>query len=198
MSRSTRPSRSSRVRRSTPRVAAGRRRRATRDAGERQTAAAPTQEAPHGPLSSDRAPDVVGPEEATALLNVNRSRFYQLRARPDFPAGRELACGTVYDRRAILAYHLSRQTPPADAPRAQVYRETGTIAAAARAVDRDPSPSAAGSASSRSHCRVTAARRRSRPRSPGSTAAILQARVRRAEEQLEIAEIEHLVHGDDL
>jgi hypothetical protein len=90
-------------------------------------------------MSSDRGPDVVGPEEATALLHVNRSRFYQLRKRPGFPPGRELACGTVYDRRELLAWNLSRLRRRPMLKALHVYRDTGTIAAAARAVDRDPS-----------------------------------------------------------
>ena len=90
-------------------------------------------------MSSGRAPDVVGVAELQRLLNVNRSRIYQLRARPDFPAGRELECGTVYDRRAVIAWNLSRKRRRPMLRALEVYREQGTIAAAARAVDRDPS-----------------------------------------------------------
>lgn len=133
-------------------------------------------------MSNDRAPDVVGPEEATALLHVNRSRFYQLRARPDFPAGRELACGTVYDRRAILAYHLSRQRRRPMLRALQVYRETGTVAAAARAVDRDPSTVRGWLRELEEPLpRETAL---DAPARPGSTAAILQERVRELEAEL--------------
>lgn len=64
-------------------------------------------------------PDVVGVAEVADLLGLNRSRVYALlradmafvgtaRRRAAFPAGTKLACGEVWDRLEVLAWHHDR------------------------------------------------------------------------------------------
>jgi hypothetical protein len=83
--------------------------------------------AQHATMLYDLAPDVVGAREVREHLNVSRQRLDEYRAMPDFPAATELACGPVWDRAAIHAWHLDR-TRERDGRRTRVlasYRKLG-------------------------------------------------------------------------
>lgn len=56
-------------------------------------------------------PDVIGAGEVSELLGITKQAFRQYhQRRPDFPPARELKCGPVYERRAIVAYAKQRAT----------------------------------------------------------------------------------------
>jgi hypothetical protein len=56
-------------------------------------------------------PDVIGAGEVLELLGISKQAFSQSHQhRPDFPPARELKCGPVYERRAIVAYAKQRAT----------------------------------------------------------------------------------------
>lgn len=94
---------------------------------------------------SDPRPDVYGPAECARALGVSGARFRVLKARPDFPAARELEIGHVWDGAEIRAYAIQRKPkgrgrfagrPVLDGLRA--WRRTGVLAEAAREVGVDP------------------------------------------------------------
>lgn len=78
--------------------------------------------------------DVMGPAEVAKALGVNRQRFNVLSKREDFPVpGAVLASGTLWYGPDIRAYALDRMDRTLKHQRVLLgYRETGTIAGAAR------------------------------------------------------------------
>lgn len=88
-----------------------------------------------------RGPDVYGPAEARELLGISRARFYQLQANKDFPAGRTLESGTVWDGPEMRAYDRDRRNKRPDAVNAaailKAYRAIGAVKTTAKALGVD-------------------------------------------------------------
>lgn len=83
-------------------------------------------------------PDVVGPAEARDLLDgISRQRLGELRTQPHFPPAKQLACGPVWARPELLAWHRDR-TDKRSTPRARFlmsYRKHGSVYAAAKSLN---------------------------------------------------------------
>jgi hypothetical protein len=88
-------------------------------------------------------PDVYGPAEARELVGVSKQRFGELAGRDGFPAPRVLTIGRVWDGPELRAWAADRQDGRAHGTRTRAvalrrYRQTGSIAGAARSAGVDP------------------------------------------------------------